>query len=742
MLPPDPDAWPSAHAHDAAPQASAAAPPHPDAHADAHADARADTRLAAALDAHRAGHLDTAQSLYMALVAQDATHAAALHYWGVARHQLGDHRGALLLMDRALACASGDAICWSVRALAARALGETAEAVRSLHEALRLEPSFAEAHSHLALALRDQGDLAGAVEHGRAALALAPHYTDAHVNLGSTLAALGRHGEALACYRAALALAPGDAGIHFNLANALNAHGDEQAAVASFLRALELDPAYAAAWVNLGTLLGRTGDYRSAEKCYRHAVALAPNPANLVCLGSALGAQGRNDEEEPYYLRALELDPDHADAQQNLVWLKLKRGEYREGWASYARRWRAADYALFDVEGMPEWRGEPLAGKRVLLVHEQGFGDQIQFVRYAAEIAARGASVDVCVPRALVWLAQSVPGVHRAWSGAPSGGYDYWIYMMSVPPVVGTTLETIPATVPYLFARETEIAAWQPRVLAAMQADLARRAGGAMPAQKGKAATARKPAGHRCVGLVWAGNPDFYNDRNRSVPLAALREWFALERISWFSLQKGEAARAQLADATDLTDAGAQVVIHDFSADLHDFADTAALIMNLDLVIAVDTSIAHLAGALGKPVWVLVPANGEWRWLEHRADSPWYPTARLFRQREVGDWRDAIDEVRDALAAAPSARTRVGAKTRAAAPKLEPEIAEKAPAATPPKPRRKSKRVRPALSETDDARETTASPDLVDQMDRADDADKVDKADAPPRPPKLNPDRP
>uniref|UniRef100_UPI00286F9BA9 tetratricopeptide repeat protein n=1 Tax=Paraburkholderia sp. TaxID=1926495 RepID=UPI00286F9BA9 len=153
MLPPDPDAWPSAHAHDAAPQTSADAPPHADAHPDAHPDAHA--RLAAALDAHRAGHLDTAQSLYMALVAQDATHAAALHYWGVARHQLGDQRGALLRMDRALACASGDAICWSNRALAARALGETAEAVRSLHEALRLEPSFAEAHSHLALALRD-----------------------------------------------------------------------------------------------------------------------------------------------------------------------------------------------------------------------------------------------------------------------------------------------------------------------------------------------------------------------------------------------------------------------------------------------------------------------------------------------------------------------------------------------------------------------------------------------------------
>ncbi|MBN3814842.1 tetratricopeptide repeat-containing glycosyltransferase family protein, partial [Paraburkholderia sp. Ac-20347] len=579
-----------------------------------------------------------------------------------------------------------------------------------------------EAHSHLALVLRDRGDqqdLAAAVEHGRAALALAPDHVDAHVNLGSALAALGRHDEALASYRAALALTPDDAGIHFNLANALNALGDEPAAIASYLRALELHPAYAAAWVNLGTLLGGTGDYRSAEKCYRHAVALEPNPANLVCLGAALGALGRNDEEEPYYLRALALDPEHADAQQNLVWLKLKRGQYREGWSAYARRWRAADYAPFDVDGMPEWRGEPLSGKRVLLVHEQGFGDQIQFVRYAAEIAGRGASVDVCVPRALLWLAQSAPGVHRAWSGTPSGGYDYWIYMMSVPPVVGTTLDTIPATVPYLFARKTEVAAWRARVQAAMQADLARRAGKSLSTAKaGQAATSRKPAGHRCVGLVWAGNPGFYNDRNRSVPLAALREWFALAHLSWFSLQKGETARAQL---SALVDPPSNTVIHDFSDDLHDFADTAALIMNLDLVIAVDTSVAHLAGALGKPVWVLVPANGEWRWLEHRADSPWYPTARLFRQREVGDWRGAIDEVREALDAAP---TRVRAKSRPVARKLE--TSEKEAAGAPePKMRRKPPRTRAAA-----AVENTESTDPGDQMDNH------------AAPPKPTPDRP
>jgi len=660
--------------------------PAPDEHAE-HADPGAPgaspaARLAAALEAHSAGRLDEAQAIYRALVEHDPAHADALHYWGVARHQLGDHRGALALMDRALAQAPADAVCWSNRGLAALALGQHAEAAHNLREALRLAPAFADAHNNLSLALREAGDYAGAERHCRATLALAPASVNAHVNLGSVLAKLGRYEEALASYREALARAPADAAIHFNLGNAQRALGDHGAAIAHYRQAVELAPDYAAAWVNLGTALGQSGDYRAAEACYRKAVELEPNAANLVCLGASLGAQGRNDEEEPYYRRALELDPAHADARQNLVWLKLKRGEYREGWAEYARRWRACDYAPFDIEGMAEWQGEPLDGKRLLLVHEQGFGDQIQFVRYASMLAGRGASVDVCVPQTLQLLAQSVPGVHRAWTGTPAGDYDYWLYVMSAPSACGTELDTIPATVPYLFARDVEIQAWRPRVQVAMLADLARVPGLAAdaspaapeaalrPAATSSAkASERKPAGYRNIGIVWGGSPTFYNDRNRSVPLAALRPLFEIARISWFSLQKGAAARAQLAGLAS------DVAIHDFTDDLRDYGDTAALIMNLDLVIAVDTSVAHLAGALGKPVWILVPANGEWRWLEKRADSPWYPTARLFRQREVGDWQAAIDELGHALTEKPRRASRAG--TRKSAPK-----AHKATAAT------------------------------------------------------------
>lgn len=615
--------------------------------------------FAAALDAHAAGRLDEAQQRYRELLAHDPAHADALHYSGVAHHQLGDHAGALALMDRALALAPADAICWSNRSLAARALGRGHEAIHNLREALRLDPAFADAHNNLGLALRENGETEAALAHFRAALTLNAHNANAHANLASTLVKLGRLDDALAAYRAALALAPNDAALHFNLGNALSARGDHAAAIESFRRATQLAPNYAHAWINLGTALGNVGAFHETEACYREAVKLDPSATNLVCLGAALGALGRNDEEEPFYRRALELDPGNADARQNLVWLKLKRGEYREGWAEYAKRWRAQDYAPFDVEGIPEWRGEPLEGKRLLLVHEQGFGDQLQFVRYASVLSALGATVDACMPPPMLRLAQSVPGVRRAWSGKPEGAYDYWVYVMSVPACVGTELRTIPAEVPYLFAPRAELDAWRPRVQAAMRASL-------IPAGKSATPKTRKPAGHRLIGLCWAGNAGFYNDRNRSVALEALRPALETPNTSWFSLQKGDAARAQIEAVTQALEPG--FVVHDFTAELHDFADTAALIMQLDLVIAVDTAVAHLASALGKPVWVLVPANGEWRWLEKRADSPWYPTARLFRQREVGDWSEAVAELRDALAEKPK---RARAAKATVAPKAD-----------------------------------------------------------------------
>ncbi|ASW00296.1 tetratricopeptide repeat protein [Paraburkholderia aromaticivorans] len=571
----------------------------------------------AALEAHQAGQLDTAESFYREALTLDAAHTGALHYFGVLHYQRGNHDTAAGLMSRALKLDRHDAACWSNRGLVAAALGHLDEAMICYDQALQLKPDFADAHNNFGAALQAQGAFLEAVEHYRLALASNPALLDAHLNLGTALTKLARFDEALACYRHVLSLDPASADAHFSAGNAYQAKGDHGAAIASFEQALALRADYAQAHVNLGSLIGKLGDYAGAEAHYRRAVALKPIPTHLVCLGGSLGAQGRLDEEEGFYRQALALDPHYADAHQNLAWLLLKRGDYTQGWAEFALRWRKSDYDAIAVPGVAEWRGEPLAGRRLLLVGEQGFGDHFQFLRFASVLAQRGATVDLCVREPLLPLVERIAGVHRAVSGKPGGEYDFWVPMMSVPSCLGTDLASLPADVPYLFAEETKLEAWRKRL-------------GAANGSKRK------------VGLVWAGSPTFGNDRYRSMTLAELSTLSELENVTWYALQKGP-AHAQLADAPPAFRA------HDFTAELDSFEDTAALIMNLDLVIAVDTAVAHLAGALGKPVWLLLPANSDWRWLETRSDSPWYPGMRLFRQAVLGDWAPVVGEVTQAL---------------------------------------------------------------------------------------------
>jgi tetratricopeptide (TPR) repeat protein len=591
---------------------------------DAHHDAASPSYLTAlvvnALDSHRAGRLDQAAPLYQEALAINPVHVEALHYFGVLQHQRHDHAAAAGLLDQALALAPEDAVCWSNRGLVAAALGEAQEALRCYTQALQLQPDFADARNNLGVTLQAQGELEAAVHQYRQALALNPSALDAYLNLGTALTRLERYDEALGCYEQALSLDPRSADAHFNAGNALVAKGDSRAAMARFAQAIELRPGFVQAHINLGSATGKLGNYAKAEQHYRHAVAIDPNPTHLVCLGGSLGAQGRLDEEEGFYRRALQIDPDYIDAHQNLAWTLLKRGDYAQGWAEYAKRWRPRDYAAIAVDGVTEWRGEPLDGRSILLVGDQGFGDQLQFLRYARVLEQLGAQVDVSVREPLLPLAQRVPGVHRAWAGNAQGRYDFWAPLMSVPSCVGTELSTIPTGIPYVFADAGRVKAWHKRV--------------------NKAAGAR-----RKIGLVWAGSPTFGNDRYRSMcfaDLAALGQLAQLDQIAWFSLQKGP-AQAQLADAP------ASFQSFDFTDELTDFTETAALVMNLDLVIAVDTGVAHLSGALGKPVWVLLPANSDWRWLENRSDSPWYPGARLFRQAVLGDWAPVVEGVGQAL---------------------------------------------------------------------------------------------
>ena len=581
--------------------------------------------LATALDHHQAGRLADAESGYREILEDRPDHVDALHYLGVLMHQRGDNAQAAQLLDRALGLALDAAACWSNRGLVAAALGDLPYAVECYERALAIDPAFSNARNNLGVSLQRLGRFDESIEQYKTLLARDPDFLDARLNLGSAYAAAKRYEDALAARREVLVRDPHNFDAHFGEANALRELKRFDESVASLHRALALRPNHFEARVNLGTTLGLFGKFVEAEAEYRQALTLRDDPQIHVCVGAAIGSQGRFEEEEPHYRRALELAPDHADAQHNLALLHLRRGQFKEGWALHEVRWRSSKYKAIEIPGVPEWRGESLQGRTLLLVGEQGHGDMMQFARYARVLAQMGATVDMWVPENIVELIQSVHGIRRALTRGPTAEYDYWTPSMSVPHHVAGLMPGVLADTPYMSVSEKRIGEWPARVK-------------------------KLAGGRRKIGIVWAGSPTFGNDQFRSMPFAAWSPFADVANTEWFSLQKG-VARDQLLNAE------CALKPHDLTDDIHDFADTAALIQQLDLVITVDTSVAHLAGALGKPVWVFLPANYDWRWMLDRDDSPWYPGMRLFKQATLGDWTAPVAQAKAALMAGPIGRS-------------------------------------------------------------------------------------
>lgn len=573
--------------------------------------------LALALDHHQSGRLAEAEKGYRAILGKQPDHVDALHYLGVLMHQRGDNESAAKLLDHALSLALDASVCWSNRGLVAAGQGDLPFAVECYERALSIDPQFDNARNNLGSALQKQNRFDEAIGQYETLLAHSPGNLDARSNLGVTLASARRYEDALEVYRKVLERDPADFTARFGAANALRDLKRYDEAAVDLRLALASKPDHFEAWVNLGTSLGYAGRYPEADVAYRKALTLRDDPQIHACVGAVVGSQGRFTEEESHYRHALTLQPDHADAQHNLALLQLRRGNFREGWALHEVRWRSSKYTPLVIPGIPEWKGEPLDGRTVLLVGEQGHGDQIQFARYATVLAEMGATVDVWVPDAIGELVQSVKSVRHVFSAGSTVGYDFWTPTMSVPHHLSATLPDALAMIPYMSVSQERIGKWPGRV----------------------SRLARK---RRKVGVVWAGSPGFGNDRFRSMPLSALAPLADLPGIAWFSLQKGP-ARDQL------TSGDSPLKLHDLTDKLDNFADTAALIEQLDLVITVDTAVAHVAGALGKPVWLLLPANWDWRWMTDRDDSPWYPSARLFKQTELGQWDAPVAAVKAAL---------------------------------------------------------------------------------------------
>jgi tetratricopeptide (TPR) repeat protein len=497
--------------------------------------------------------------------------------------------------------------------------GRNDEAVRCALRVVELDPRNAEAHYALGFALAQQRQRDAAVASYRTAVQLKPDFAIAYNNLGDALEELGQHEEALESYRRALKLNPGLAEVHYNCGGVLFELQKFDEAIASYRQALAIRANFPEALSNLGNVHNKIGNPDEAAACYSRAIELAPNHADAHNnLGNALKELGRYDEAEQCYRRAIALAPELLDPHTNLAQLRLLLGDLPNGFRDYELRLKSGTLRSRPFE-QPPWRGEPLSGKTILVQTEQGFGDAIQFIRYTRLLKQQGADVLAECQQPLVKILATCPAIDALFGyDAPLPSFDYHVSLLSLPHLCGTTIETIPADIPYLFADPVLVAHWKEQ-LATL-------------------------TGFR-IGMNWHGRAGVGSFRRRDIPLDYFAALAALPNVHLISLQRE--------DADALRNSPLQFPLWippgEIDAAHGAFMDTAAIMLNLDVVISSDTSIAHLAGALGVPVWTPLPFVADWRWLLDRCDTPWYPKMRLFRQQKRGDWADVFDRLTDAV---------------------------------------------------------------------------------------------
>jgi tetratricopeptide (TPR) repeat protein len=609
--------------------------------------------LAEAFALHQAGRLAEAEKAYHQILAMQPDQFDSLHLLGVVFHQRGDHAQALRHIDRALKINPNYIPALNNRGIALRELKRFEEALVSYDRALALWPSYAEAllgRGHAlkqlkrfeealasydrALTLRpdlaeahvNRGDVLHELKRFAAALAsydralgIRQDIAEAHANRGSALHALKRFEEALASYDHALALRPDYAEARYNRGNVLHSLKRFEEALANYEQALALRPDYVEALANRGVTLHELKRFEAALESQDRALAVRPDYAEAcVNRGFTLHELKRFEAALASYDRALALRPDYAQAHFNEAVCRMLIGDFDRGWQKFEWGWEIEELKNAKrTFSQPLWLGsDEIAGKTVLLHGVHGFGDTIQFCRYVPYVAERGARVILEVQEPLCELMGTLAGVAQIVSrGEPLPDFDLHCPLLSLPLAFGTRLATIPAQTPYLRASPEAVMDWNARL---------------------------GPRQRPGIGLAWSGRPEHDNDRNRSMKLSTLLSPLAGCDATYVSLQR----EVRADDAPVLQ--GRSDILH-FGEELKSYADTAALIANLDLVISVDTSLAHLAGALAKPVWILLPYIPDWRWLLDRDDSPWYPTARLFRQDETRTWDNIMARVHAAL---------------------------------------------------------------------------------------------
>jgi tetratricopeptide (TPR) repeat protein len=573
-----------------------------------------------AMAAYQAGRAAEAGEICSRILEADPKHLDAINVSGALCVQRGDLEGARRFFERGVDAAPSSPEARNNLGVVLQQLGRWDEALASFERALKIAPGYADAWFNRAVVLGELARWDEALQSYRRMIALQPGNARAFNNCGNVLQKLRRWAEALECYGAALALRP-------DYVEALNNRGavlrelkrwDE--ALASYDGALQLKPGYAEALNNRAIALKETNRWTEAVQSAGLALAARPGYAEaLNTLGFALHDLRRWDEALRSYERAIELKPDYAEPRWNMALLHLLRGEYREGWELFEWRWRTQDIAPQARDfPRPLWLGkEPLAGRTILLHAEQGLGDIIQFSRYVAPVIDLAARVIFEVPAPLLKLmATSFPRAEVIARNDPKPDFDVHCPLASLPLAFGTTLASIPGGAAYLDPSVAVEERWRATL---------------------------GPQSRPRIGIAWAGNPAQRNNHNRSMAFSRLLPLFDLD-VEIHCLQKDipESDRGALAQCARLKMWGDE---------LRDFADTAGLIRALDVVVSVDTSVAHLSGALGQATWIPLTYAADYRYLLERDDSPWYPSARLFRQESPGDWDRVVARIGNELRA-------------------------------------------------------------------------------------------
>jgi len=565
-----------------------------------------------------------AVACYQRALAIQPDNPEALNNLGNILQDQGKIADAKACFERALTLNPNYADAWSNLGTVFRDVDELEKARACFIKALELKPNYPNACCNLGAVLLDLGELNEAMVFLERALALNPDYGEAMRNMGTAFQEQDKLEDATACYRRVLELDPTNTKTLNNLGTVLLDQGKLEEAKECFEQALAIDPKNSESVSNLGTVLADQGMLEAGRDCQIRALALKPENAEACNnLGTALLDEGRVEEAQALLSRSIALKPKNPEAQMNQALVQLLQGNYAAGWPNYeARCWQKKGAPRSFPQ--PVWRGKALAGERILLHSEQGLGDSLQFLRYLPLVKAAGGTVILDVKPRLRRLAELIPGIdHLVSTGDELPPFDWHCPLMSLALAFGTRVDTIPATVPYL---QVPSAAAEKAAALVWDKDRLR------------------------VGIAWAGNPTQAKDRFRSMPLTALAPLFELESVHFYSLQMGHGVEQLAAMQTGLSSRNL-LEISDLAPATDDMADTAAQMAHLDLVITVDTSVAHLAGALARPTWLLLSHAPDWRWLLEREDSPWYPTARLFRQSRAGDWPGVVERVRAELAA-------------------------------------------------------------------------------------------